>query len=210
MAPLILRALTNGPPGPASPSTRQQKKPADGGLALLILKEPAVGIEPTTARLRIECSTTELRWRSRAGANTPAHHLPSETACPGADSNRDALRHHPLKMACLPISPPGRELTICSLYSTEPTGLEPATSRVTVECSNQAELRLPANDRDSGSPRARFRAFARRSRTLRVRSAYLKSRTLRVRSLLLSVPSRHSPYGSRTRLCTVKGCRPSR
>jgi hypothetical protein len=25
--------------------------------------EPAVGIEPTTARLRIECSTTELRWR---------------------------------------------------------------------------------------------------------------------------------------------------
>ena len=29
-----------------------------------------------------------------------------------------------------------------SLYSTEPTGLEPATSRVTVECSNQTELRL--------------------------------------------------------------------
>jgi hypothetical protein len=28
--------------------------------------------------------------------------------CPGADSNRDALRHHPLKMACLPVSPPGR------------------------------------------------------------------------------------------------------
>src|ERR1041385_1163721 len=26
--------------------------------------EPAVGIEPTTARLRIECSTTELRWQS--------------------------------------------------------------------------------------------------------------------------------------------------
>src|SRR5256885_12952525 len=57
--------------------------------------------------------------------------------CPGADSNRDALRHHPLKMACLPISPPG-QITI----STEPTGLEPATSRVTVECSNQTELRL--------------------------------------------------------------------
>src|SRR5262249_9319733 len=29
------------------------------------------------------------------------------TTCPGTDSNRDALRHHPLKMACLPISPPG-------------------------------------------------------------------------------------------------------
>src|SRR5687768_2409012 len=28
------------------------------------LREPAVGIEPTTARLRIECSTTELRWRT--------------------------------------------------------------------------------------------------------------------------------------------------
>ena len=26
-------------------------------------KEPQVGIEPTTARLRIECSTTELLWR---------------------------------------------------------------------------------------------------------------------------------------------------
>src|SRR5574340_1221481 len=60
----------------------------------LVPTEPAVGIEPTTARLRIECSTTELRWHP----------------CPGADSNRDALRHHPLKMACLPIPPPGRLL----------------------------------------------------------------------------------------------------
>ena len=56
--------------------------------------------------------------------------------CPGADSNRDAFRHHPLKMACLPISPPGHT-------TTGPTGLEPATSRVTVECSNQTELRPP-------------------------------------------------------------------
>src|ERR1043166_10262633 len=51
-----------------------------------ISREPAVGIEPTTARLRIECSTTELRWRSTVSLQ-----------CPGADSNRDALRHHPLK-----------------------------------------------------------------------------------------------------------------
>jgi hypothetical protein len=29
--------------------------------------------------------------------------------CPGADSNRDAFRHYPLKIACLPVSPPGRE-----------------------------------------------------------------------------------------------------
>src|SRR5437588_3292681 len=28
--------------------------------------------------------------------------------CPGSDSNRDALRHCPLKTACLPVSPPGR------------------------------------------------------------------------------------------------------
>src|SRR5436309_14050396 len=71
--------------------------------------------------------------------------------CPGTDSNRDALRHHPLKMACLPISPPGliQEYNCghdCGHYyghdcdaalTTGPTGVEPATSRVTVECSNQ-------------------------------------------------------------------------
>src|SRR5256885_8895619 len=28
--------------------------------------------------------------------------------CPGADSNRDGLRHCPLKTACLPVSPPGQ------------------------------------------------------------------------------------------------------
>src|SRR5690606_27513360 len=35
--------------------------------------EPPVGFEPTTARLRIECSTPELRWRSNGaeGARTP-------------------------------------------------------------------------------------------------------------------------------------------
>src|SRR5207247_492856 len=87
--------------------------------------------------------------------------------CPGADSNRDAFRHHPLKMACLPISPPGPDERLlqrsacscqllenrnscttsdsnrfhCELSNTGATGLEPATSRVTVECSNQIELR---------------------------------------------------------------------
>src|SRR5690606_428290 len=30
--------------------------------------EPPVGFEPTTARLRIECSTPELRWRGANGA----------------------------------------------------------------------------------------------------------------------------------------------
>src|SRR4026208_842844 len=59
--------------------------------------EPLVGFEPTTARLRIESSTPELQW--------------PVIRCPGADSNRDAFRHYPLKIACLPVSPPGRRGT---------------------------------------------------------------------------------------------------
>jgi hypothetical protein len=80
--------------------------------------------------------------------------------CPGADSNRDAFRHHPLKMACLPISPPGpndwelgsgnrlqagpegrkrfpRSGSLFPFFSTGLTGLEPATSGVTDRHSNQ-------------------------------------------------------------------------
>src|SRR2546427_6239827 len=34
------------------------------------------------------------------------------TRCPGSDSNRDALRHCPLKTACLPVPPPGRARNI--------------------------------------------------------------------------------------------------
>src|SRR4026209_2529912 len=63
-------------------------------LQLIDAREPLVGFEPTTARLRIESSTPELQWR--------------DVGCPGADSNRDAFRHYPLKIACLPVSPPGR------------------------------------------------------------------------------------------------------
>src|SRR4051794_20473418 len=40
--------------------------------ALTICREPAVGIEPTTARLRIECSTTELRWLASLTRGAPA------------------------------------------------------------------------------------------------------------------------------------------
>jgi hypothetical protein len=36
-----------------------------------VLPEPAVGIEPTTARLQIECSTTELRRRTGKIATGP-------------------------------------------------------------------------------------------------------------------------------------------
>src|ERR1700710_3116189 len=87
---------------------------------------------------------------------TPAFEKGVLCECPGADSNRYAFRHHPLKMACLPISPPGQTTTALvrrtfetaaqALFTTKktgPTGLEPATSRVTVECSNQTELRPP-------------------------------------------------------------------
>jgi hypothetical protein len=121
------------------------------------MREPQVRIELTTARLRIGCSTPELLWqvwvlpypklRGGYGSFPPAS-LEAWNVCPGADSNRYAFRHHPLKMACLPISPPGRQplagRKFCELrvfFETGPTGLEPATSRVTVECSNQTELR---------------------------------------------------------------------
>ena len=91
------------------------------------ISEPQVRIELTTARLRIGCSTPELLWQVlRNGPSTaawsestePIEHLQSKAlassthaqclSCPGADSNRYAFRHHPLKMACLPISPPGQ------------------------------------------------------------------------------------------------------
>lgn len=42
---------------------------------LTTIEEPQVGIEPTTARLRIECSTTELLWRSLP-VPLPLVHMP--------------------------------------------------------------------------------------------------------------------------------------
>jgi hypothetical protein len=139
---------------PASRTRETRSAPvadSDRRFDYLRISEPAVGIEPTTARLRIGCSTTELRWRA-AGEPTEG--------CPGADSNRDAFRHHPLKMACLPISPPGpnesgmRHRTSIPAWAGESrfaipyvrtglTGLEPATSGVTDRHSNQAELQPP-------------------------------------------------------------------
>src|SRR5262245_9337886 len=44
-------------------SHENEEKQKSAAVATLSPREPAVGIEPTTARLRIECSTTELRWR---------------------------------------------------------------------------------------------------------------------------------------------------
>jgi hypothetical protein len=73
-------------------------------------QEPPVRIELTTARLRIGCSTTELRWRGSSRCTAV------DAVCPGADSNRDAFRHHPLKMACLPVSPPGHPVLHLHLH----------------------------------------------------------------------------------------------
>src|SRR5437764_13461206 len=54
----------------------------------------------------------------------------SESLCPGTDSNRDALRHHPLKMACLPISPPGPTSTASQSYKCQRSAFSDSESLV--------------------------------------------------------------------------------
>ncbi len=128
-------------------------------------REPQVGIEPTTARLRIECSTPELLWRrlayalARIRTATPCGTTPSRwrvyqfhhqglhcqlrfrlvgyrlSANPGTHRLPEAGRKPRNRT---PTSAPSMQR---SIPNTGPTGLEPATSRVTVECSNQTELR---------------------------------------------------------------------
>ena len=106
---------TKKPPMNRRPNGESVKRP-----------EPQVGIEPTTARLRIECSTPELLWQ-----RTSMHALARiRTATPfGTTPSRWRVYqfHHQGKTRLSDL--------------TGPTGLEPATSRVTVECSNQTELR---------------------------------------------------------------------
>src|SRR6185312_124968 len=90
--------------------------------------EPALGIEPRTARLRIECSTTELRWRhalARTRTATPFGTTPSRW--------RVYQFHHQGSM---------RDTCLTGL-----TGLEPATSGVTDRHSNQLSYspRLPCS-----------------------------------------------------------------
>src|SRR5216117_445934 len=51
-------------------------------------QEPPVGFEPTTARLRIESSTTELRWRAPNLARPPAPcYGPAARTCRAGRSN---------------------------------------------------------------------------------------------------------------------------
>ena len=92
--------------------------------------EPQVGIEPTTARLRIECSTPELLWQ-----RTELHALArirTATPCGTTPSRWRVYQFHHQG----------------NNPATGPTGLEPATSRVTVECSNQLSYG-PSHNRGS-------------------------------------------------------------
>ena len=113
----------------------------------LIPQEPQVGIEPTTARLRIECSTPELLWRGnlmpwlgfeprRLAAPPPQDGVSTSFTTRARISSIMSSINPPMPML-QPASKPHYE----PILPTGATGLEPATSRVTVECSNQTELR---------------------------------------------------------------------
>ena len=70
---------------------------------------PRVPIERPATSHRSELNRRPLDYESRAlplsysGVQLIFMRCEEHRGCPGADSNRDALRHHPLKMACLPV-----------------------------------------------------------------------------------------------------------
>src|SRR3954469_1206382 len=128
--------------------------------------EPQVRIELTTARLRIGCSTPELLWQVLANGPSTGGVAVKAPPCATLYSQRHwhlkrrAVPRVPwsgLEPLCLSAPPPqdgvstnfttrafaAARVTDCEPVqkTTGPTGLEPATSRVTVECSNQTELR---------------------------------------------------------------------
>src|SRR3954447_18122414 len=83
-------------------------------------------------RTATPCGTTPSRWRvyqfhhqgPATPANTSTTHVSFQlSAIRKPETTRFKIRFH------------------CELSNTGATGLEPATSRVTVECSNQTELR---------------------------------------------------------------------
>src|SRR5690606_8689777 len=78
------------------------------------LRPSTFDLGPSTPQShRWESNPRPLDYESRAlplsycGGNTSGAPFRCPR-CPGADSNRDAFRHYPLKIACLPVSPPGR------------------------------------------------------------------------------------------------------
>jgi hypothetical protein len=185
--------------------------------------EPQVRIELTTARLRIGCSTPELLWQvwvlpysySRMG-RLPSHRTALkrgmpwsglEPLCLSAPPPQDGVSTNFTTRAKLQLiaGSQRRVAAACYLLSaascsfTGPTGLEPATSRVTVECSNQTELRPQLLESGSKTPSSIH--------------TFHRTGCQSIRSSLSHVPLtafRHSPKGNRTPLCTVKGCRPNR
>ena len=174
-------------------------------------EEPAVGIEPTTARLRIGCSTTELRWQKTKP--TPeewvgAHALErTRTATPfGTTPSRWRVYqfHHqgvaggPVRRTAVWPRPGGGDRS--SRIVKQPvkqraglTGLEPATSGVTDRHSNQLSYsprHYTSRQHEGPSTGGAERPDARRCRSTAGRV--------------------DSPNGSRTRLSTLKGWRPNR
>src|SRR3954466_11776291 len=139
--------------------------------------EPQVRIELTTARLRIGCSTPELLWQVLANGPSTGGVAVKAPPCATLYSQRHwhlkrrAVPRVPwsgLEPLCLSAPPPqdgvstnfttrafaAARVTDCEPVqkTTGPTGLEPATSRVTVECSNQTELRPQLLESGSETP----------------------------------------------------------
>src|SRR5690625_5190006 len=103
--------------------------------------EPTVGVEPTTCRLRIGCSTSELRWRKDPAAVSLLQGLAARNLWwPGADLHR---RHHDFQSCALPTELPGRvrdETLMPDINMPElagRTGFEPATFCVTGRYANR-------------------------------------------------------------------------
>jgi hypothetical protein len=157
-----------------------------------------VRFELTTARLRIECSTPELLWQERNA-------LERTRTATSFDTTPSRWRvyqfHHQ-----------GNYICFCFTQTTGPTGLEPATSRVTVECSNQTELR-PQHRYSSYCITTRKGRFAFCVTGFQPFSCNRKTENpkLTTQNCRASFPNNiSSPKGNRTPLCTVKGCRPNR
>ncbi len=105
--PHISDALRTSGPMRTERITRERRPSGVKGDELLGNREPPDRVELSTTRLRIESSTTELRWQCR-GQPLKNFRMNADGQCPGPDSNRDDFRHCPLKTACLPIPPPGQ------------------------------------------------------------------------------------------------------
>ncbi len=101
---------------------KSKKAPRPGGAFLSCFQFQSQRSGLNRRPLDYESSALPLSYAGNStkvlalGPATPTRCL---TTCPGTDSNRDALRHHPLKMACLPISPPGPCSVLQSAISSE-------------------------------------------------------------------------------------------